>query len=70
MPEFKFLEDLYCAAKGSVHIAALLNINQFTVDRWVKTGIPVKYWSILIDKYGITPAELYCITSKAKKRSK
>lgn len=62
----KNVQDLFTIAGGSVQIAALLKLNQYTVDRWHKTGVPQKYWEFLIKEFNVTPAELYVASKKAR----
>lgn len=50
---------------GSLEIAQVLNVHQWTVQRWVATGIPVKYWKILIREFRITPDDLARFTMQA-----
>ena len=51
-------------AGGATALAARLHVHQFTVDRWRKNGIPMKYWEPLIETFGTTPAELYLLNNK------
>ena len=53
------IEEFYKAAGGSLCIAQALKRNQWTVDRWKTTGIPLKHWETLINLYDITAGELY-----------
>ncbi len=45
----KTIEDLFRRVGGSVQIAAELNLNQYSVDRWEKTGVPEKHWKMLTE---------------------
>lgn len=60
------IEQLFKLAGGTVHIAALLNINQWTVDRWRNSGIPQKHWGKLSVKYGLDAETLYQISMGCK----
>lgn len=64
--KIKSIKGLFELAGGSVHIAALLNLNQYTVDRWQRTGIPQKYWDTLTKKYGQTAETFHNLTKKAR----
>jgi hypothetical protein len=66
----KSVYDLFHKAGGSVQIAALLNLNQYTVDRWTRSGIPEKYFSAIIRKYGVTREDLTAVSAKAKRLNK
>jgi hypothetical protein len=68
--EIKNIQDLFDMAGGSVHLAAFLELNQYTVDRWHKNGIPRKYWASIVSKYNTSVAELFHISEKASKRGK
>lgn len=68
--EIKNIQDFFNLAKGSVHVAAYLNLNQYTVDRWHRTGIPEKHYVLLSDKYNISIAELKHISDKAQRVAK
>lgn len=61
------IDDLFERAGGSIKIAALLNMNQWSVNRWVNIGIPLKYWPDIIVKFGVNEVELYAVSQKAKK---
>jgi len=60
------ITDLFKLAGGSIHIASALNINQFTVERWARSGIPIKYWDKLIKLYKVSVADLYEISRTLK----
>ena len=66
----KSVYDLFYRAGGSVQIAALLNLNQYTVDRWVRSGVPEKYWPTLVKKFGVSREELISVSDKAKRLNK
>lgn len=61
----KSIEDLFYNAGGSVHVAALLNVNQWTVERWRRLGIPDTYWPQLTEKLGYSKEVLAAISNKA-----
>ncbi|CAB4203067.1 hypothetical protein UFOVP1365_58 [uncultured Caudovirales phage] len=65
----KSINDLFYRAGGSVKIAALLELNQYTVDRWLAdgTGVPKKHYAVLCANYRTTPDELDSITAKARR---
>lgn len=69
-PMLKSVYDLFYRAGGSVQIAALLNLNQYTVDRWARSGVPEKYWPQLVKKFGVSREELISVSDKAKRLSK
>lgn len=58
---FNNIDDIFSRARSEEHLGIALGLHIYTIQRWRKTGIPFKYWKILIKKYGITPAELYSI---------
>ena len=62
----KTVDDLFKKAGGSVHVAAALNLNQWTVERWRQIGIPIFYWEVLKKKYGVTAEELLQMTKAAR----
>lgn len=62
----KNIEELFQKAGGSIHLAVILDLNQWTVERWQKTGVPFKYWRALMDKYKLTADELTCISHSAR----
>jgi len=64
------MQDLYELAGSAVQIAADLKIHQYTVERWKLTGVPVKYWQALIDKYGATPIELFNLSQKIRNKKR
>lgn len=63
----KTVKDLFEKAGGSVHIASALNMNQWSIERWKKIGIPIFYWEVLKKKYGVTAEELLQMTKEARK---
>ena len=63
----KTTKDLFDKSGGSIQLAALLGVNQWTVERWHKTGIPFKYWEKIIKAYGVTPAQLMEVSNRAIK---
>lgn len=70
LDSFKNIEDIFTKFNGPIYLAAALNLHQWTVERWRKTGIPQKYWNFLIKKVDITPGELLSINNRIKNRSK
>jgi hypothetical protein len=54
----KTVKELFDKAGGTQKLAYNLDLNQWTVLRWEKTGIPFKYWKTLIEKFKVTPDEL------------
>jgi hypothetical protein len=65
----KTLEDIYNVARGAAQMAADLGVHQFTVERWRRTGIPLKYWELLIKLYALTPAQLFLIDKKCREKN-
>lgn len=63
----KTVKELFEKAGGSVHVAAALNMNQWSVLRWQKIGVPIFYWEVLKKKYGVTAEELLQMTKEARK---
>lgn len=62
--QLKTIQDLFDLAGNCQRIAADLNVHQYTVERWRKTGIPAKYHEILAELYGAFPIELYKLSQK------
>lgn len=54
----KHLQELFDKAGGSALFAYDLNLHQYTVERWVRHGIPYKYFGALSKKYGVTLSQL------------
>jgi len=72
--KFHTIQDVYDAAGGSTQLAARLNIHAYTVENWRRSGVPIKYWSDVMEFYKITPSELYhisqgCLASRNLKSS-
>lgn len=65
--DLQTVDDLFKTAGGSVRIAAALNRNQYTVDRWARTGIPVEHWEKLKEKYNLTIETIHRISERARK---
>ena len=61
----KTVYDLLESLGGAARLASRLDIHQFTVDRWIKNGIPVKYWEQIIKLSGVSAETLYIISRKA-----
>lgn len=61
----KTVFDLLESVGGAARLAARLEIHQFTVDRWIKNGIPVKYWEQIIKLSGVSAETLYAVSRKA-----
>lgn len=59
------VEDFFSHAGGAVHVAAALDLNQWTVERWKKCGIPGKHWAKLVKSYDISPEVIMAISNKA-----
>lgn len=62
----KSVEDLFKHAGGAVQVAAFLELNQYTVDRWTKNGIPSKYYNALISRYDVELEDLHNISQKLR----
>lgn len=67
MSTLKDVSDLFSRAGGSVQVAAAIDRNQYTVERWKKFGIPRKHWKILIDTYKVSAEELHAVSEKARR---
>jgi len=67
MKKFSNIDNLLTSLGGSCKLALRLGVHQFTVERWARQGIPLKYWDTLIKLCDITPAELFAINKKIKK---
>ena len=65
MDKLKSVEDLFFRAGGSVHIAAYLDVNQWTVERWRVIGIPDSYHPRLCSKFDCTREDLIRISDRA-----
>ena len=65
MKTINSVEDFFAQAGGAVHIAAALDLNQWTVERWKKHGIPGRHWSKLVQTYDIAPEVIMAISNKA-----
>lgn len=62
--EIKTIQDL-CDYVGNIQrLAADLNVHQYTVERWRRTGIPAKYHGLLVTLYDIKPIEIVSINKK------
>lgn len=61
----KTVYDLLESVGGAARLAARLKIHQFTVDRWIKNGVPVKYWKQIMELSGASPEVLYSVSQKA-----
>ncbi len=57
----KTIKELYEKAGGSVKIAAALNLNQYTVDRWVSRGIPHWHWEDIMKFAKVSISDLHQI---------
>ena len=67
MSKIKTVEDLIERAGGSPYIGILLNLHQYTVERWQISGhIPQKYWKQLMAAYKVSKEELENLTLKKK----
>lgn len=66
----KYLQDLFDLAGSSTKLAANLDLHVNTVERWRRTGIPLKHWDNICDSYNITPAELYLISRQCQEAAR
>ena len=66
-PEIVDLDAFIRKAGGSACIAAFIGRNQYTVDRWTQTGVPVEHWSKLRSRYGLAISTIYRISECARK---
>lgn len=57
----KIVEKLGGGAKSAVRF----NVHQYTIDRWCKTGIPLKYWDDIIAETGVKASDLYTANKNA-----
>lgn len=55
-------------AGGSLKLAYELKLHQYTVERWKKHGIPIRYWEHLEKKYGYEPGEIQMINRKLREQ--
>jgi len=58
------IEDIIEFAGGAKTVAYQMNIHTFSVQRWMRTGIPAKYWDKLISlarerNVVVTPNDLF-----------
>jgi hypothetical protein len=63
--KIKTIDDLFDLAQGSVQLAAKLNLHQTTVIQWRKIGIPIKYWSKIMDFLKVSVEDLYRVSERA-----
>ena len=71
----KTIDDLFNLAikkngnkgAGSVHIASLLGLNQYSIERWRDYGVVPRHWAALVAEYDVTNDELYKLTEAIKK---
>lgn len=63
--KIKSVDDLFELAQGSVHLASHLNVHQTTVLQWRRIGIPIRYWSRIIEWLKVTPNDLHNISERA-----
>lgn len=68
--KIKKIVDIFERAGGSVHLAARLDLHQTTVLAWERSGIPIRYWSKLIDDYKLTPVDIYTASKHALENGK
>ena len=45
----KTAKELFEKLGGSVKVAAALDLNQYTVDRWPNSGVPQWHWQNILD---------------------
>lgn len=63
----KYVQDIYELAKGGVtELAYKLECHPRTIERWVKYGIPDRFWAPLHKLYGVTPFELFRLNAKIR----
>jgi hypothetical protein len=63
---FKSIEEMFAAAGGAVHVASFLDLNQWTVERWLKYGIPDKHWAKLVKRFDTSINELHKLSQQAR----
>lgn len=63
----RYIQDLIDLAKGPAYLAASLNVHQITVERWRRSGIPVKYWDDIFELYNVPPAVLHSVNKICRK---
>jgi len=61
----KTVQDLIDKVGGAKQLAILLDLHQFTVQRWLKSGVPQYHWSRLIKLLGVSANELFEMTEHA-----
>lgn len=68
----KTVSDFLFQAGGTVRVASIFTppLNQYTVERWQKIGIPRKYWSELMKVFPVTLEELFSMSEKITSRKK
>lgn len=62
----KTLDDLFEIAGGTVQLAALLDKNQWVVERWAKTGVPFKHWKKLIKEFGNVGLDVHALSAMSQ----
>lgn len=55
-------------AGGSVHLASALDMNQWSIERWIKTGIPHKRWEEIGKIMKVSSEELHEMTINARSK--
>ena len=67
MSNIKFIQDIYSLAPGgTTEIAYKLKIHPRSVERWLRAGIPDKYWNKLHEHFGVTPFECFKVNAKIR----
>lgn len=61
----KDLKELFQKAGGSIQLAASLGLNQWTVERWLKVGIPIKYWDTVMKYTSLDASQIYELNKRA-----
>ena len=66
--QYKTVQDIFNEIGPSSKVATILNMHQFSVDRWHRIGIAEKHWSKLMEVCDVTPIELHLINEKLRKK--
>lgn len=62
------IEDLMALAGSVEKLAVCCDISAQSVFMWRHRGIPDRLWAALIKQYDVTPAELYSINQKIRRK--
>lgn len=48
-------------AGGTTPLAALCGVHAQTVENWKKSGVPLRYWAIIMKRFDLKESDLYSI---------